>query len=358
MNIVVGSPARFALALALILAAIVAIEVVLQKIEYDRRGNLDYFVHWGISEPEPGVAYPSWRFEEIRYRFDLDAESNIPTWYQAALLGLIAGVLFSTATVAKRSRAGHVLHWRGLAVTFVVLSLDEVAQLHELLGGRQDAPGSRLTDLFGLRDLVYFDWVAAGVAFVLILGVLLLPLFLRLPRRTLVLLTTAAGLYLLGAVGFETLAGDYGRDLTGDPMTYSLIVAAEEGLEGLGSVIAIYGFLAYKSTLEGAAMNPAPDRLTKLDLLQAISIAFLVGVIFLAAVETISSNDGGRPAAPVTGVETAPPELEPELGSETEPEEPPPDRSDCSEIASTEYRSEAERDWYLANCLVLTPEAR
>jgi hypothetical protein len=32
---------------------------------------------------------------------------------------------------------------------------------------------------------------------------------------------------------------------------------------------------------------------------------------------------------------------------------PGPDRSNCDEIRGTQYRSNAEREWYLGNCLTV-----
>src|SRR5258706_2060445 len=72
--------------------------------------------------------------EEFLIAVDVDAESNIPTWYQVVVLlgsGLLLGL---NAARVRRAGGRFVGHWRGLAVLFVAMSIDELAQLHEHLG--------------------------------------------------------------------------------------------------------------------------------------------------------------------------------------------------------------------------------
>ena len=91
-------------------------------------------------------------------------------------------------------------------------------------------------------------------------------------------------------------------------------------------------------------------RLATNDIRLVAGLALLVGVLFHACVALAvlgspggdSQDDGGA------GVSVEP------AGS-PRPETPaaptrPPDRTDCQEIRSTDYRSETERQWFLRNC--------
>ncbi|MBV1851215.1 hypothetical protein [Catellatospora tritici] len=79
----------------------------------------------GIHEPFP-------RFAWFTIFFNVDKEKNLPTLFSSAVLMLAACVLWQIGTEAKAAGRRYVRHWRGLSVVFVALSLDEVAQAHEV----------------------------------------------------------------------------------------------------------------------------------------------------------------------------------------------------------------------------------
>lgn len=350
------SPARTALLLLFLLAVIVTTDLVMQKIEYDRRGTIDYLVHWGFVAPDPEVQYPGWLFEELRFRFDQDQEYNIGSWFQGTLLLFIALLMLATSAAAKSAAARGVLQWRLLAVVFVFLSLDEIASLHELMGLRPEAPGARLSELLGLRRHVFFDWVLVAIPFVLAVSALALPLLLRLPRRTAMLLLLAAALYLCGALVVETLAGNYVNSVAFQPMRYRLLVAAEESLEGLGCIVAVLALLSYGNRLHGLPAERLLQAVTPLDLLAAAGIFFAAGVAFHIAAQTLLFDTPPRVAAPseeTPGIDQPqgwPPDLE-RPDQDGLPQEAPIVRTDCDAIRSSDYLSPEERSWFLANCL-------
>jgi hypothetical protein len=61
--------------------------------------------------------------------FDLDAESNLPTWFAAVLLLAAAFRCFESARGAQGPDVGS--GFRRLGVVLVALSCDEVAMVHE-----------------------------------------------------------------------------------------------------------------------------------------------------------------------------------------------------------------------------------
>lgn len=91
-------------------------------------------------------------------KFDLDQEMNIPTWYSSFLL-LAGAALCATVALAER-RAGErfARHWTGLAIIFLLLSIDEIASIHGL-------PNGSLRRAMALPPWFRFVWVIpAGVA--------------------------------------------------------------------------------------------------------------------------------------------------------------------------------------------------
>ena len=98
------------------------------------------FRHWvpasvRVSAGESSAA--EFRFRWLSRLFDLNAEANLPTWYASAqllLVGLLLGV-FARARADRRRPAASA----GLVVAaalFVGMSADEVACLHENVGGK------------------------------------------------------------------------------------------------------------------------------------------------------------------------------------------------------------------------------
>src|SRR6266545_5147574 len=65
--------------------------------------------------------------------FDVNSENNVPTWFSSLLLfgdALLAGLV---AALVRRAGGRDAGHWAALAVLLSLLSLDEVASLHERL---------------------------------------------------------------------------------------------------------------------------------------------------------------------------------------------------------------------------------
>lgn len=90
-----------------------------------------------------------------------------------------------------------------------------------------------------------------------------------------------------------------------------------------------------------------PEQQPRFDLKQVAAVAFVMGVLLHACViMTVLGDGSGSGAGGLPTVEVTP--AAPAAG----PPRPTPlqDRSSCSEIRGTDYRSEAERRWFLANC--------
>ena len=93
--------------------------------------------------------------------FDLDREGNVPAWFSSLLLFSIALLLGIIGAGKAKSRDRWRWHWIGLAVIFVLLSMDEAASLHE----RLTVPLRSALDLSGA---LYFAWVVPAGALLIV----------------------------------------------------------------------------------------------------------------------------------------------------------------------------------------------
>ncbi len=92
-------------------------------------------------------------------RFNIDAEANIPTWFSTILLFLVS----VTAFFIHRLKSGRPdgcscwnKIWLGLGILYLFLSIDEAAQIHELINRLTDIKWVFIyTPLFGTIFLVF-----------------------------------------------------------------------------------------------------------------------------------------------------------------------------------------------------------
>lgn len=186
-----------------------------------------------------GVLYVIWvltgfdasPINELYHIFDVAGEFNGGSWMAGVLWVLLA---VATAWVAVHTRVRR-LAWLLFAAVALMASLDEIAMLHERLWRLGAAIGNYLPfDPFSYR------WVIAGLLIAVIVVLLLLPLMFSLPRRVFVGYLIAGFVFLLGAVGFETIGGYVEQYFDGQGTWHlKLLMHIEEWLEMIGVVIAI-----------------------------------------------------------------------------------------------------------------------
>lgn len=154
----------------------------------------------------------------------LSYEQNLPTWYASLLLAACSVLLFAIALDEHVRGTRFARHWWGLAAGFALMSLDEIAELHEHAGALVD-----------LGDAVYFDWIVPAAIVVALVGLAYVPFLRALPpprRRDIVV---AAALYLGGAVLMELPLGWWTAHAGDDSAGYALIDWVEESLELAGA---------------------------------------------------------------------------------------------------------------------------
>ena len=113
--------------------------------------------------------------------FDVGEERSIPTWFESIQF-LLCSILLAVVTVAKKQRNDrYSLHWGVLSIILLLLSLDEVASIHEAIGQQSERLLHSITG-FTPSGAISFFWVVPGAIFVVIVLLAYLRFLAHLPR--------------------------------------------------------------------------------------------------------------------------------------------------------------------------------
>jgi len=182
---------------------------------------------------------------ELAKRFDMDHEINLPTWFSSSLLLVSALLLGAIGSVKRSEREPFAWHWLVLAATFAYLSLDETANLHEML----IVPIRRR---LGLGGVLYFAWVLPGAVAVAAFGLAFVRFLRHLDPAARRGMLYAAVVYVGGALGMELIGGAMADSHGFESIRYITVMMAEEALEMLGLIIFITTLLRYIAQHFGA----------------------------------------------------------------------------------------------------------
>lgn len=195
-------------------------------------------IHCGLQFIEFGLGYE--QISHVRTIFDFEYDSNLTTWYSSVTL-LVCSLLLAVIAISKKKVQDRFFrHWQVLAIIFTILSLDEVAMLHERAGNLIE----KLSPVeFG--GWLNFQWVLLGVPLTLIIAIFYLKFLAHLPHKTKTLFLLAGALYVGGALGLEILAGHQESLNTSSDFLYKLFTTIEELWEKLGVLVFIQALLGY-----------------------------------------------------------------------------------------------------------------
>jgi hypothetical protein len=158
--------------------------------------------------------------------FDLDAEANLPSFFQSQMMLACALALLFTARHERAAGRPMAHAWLVLSLAFFYLGADEAAMLHDRMGPvAMQAIGAKPN---------HIDWVLPmgilGTGFALYM----VPFLLGIERATAYAFVLAGAVYVGGAVGVEVLGKVLAERYGYESYLYVLSVALEEGMEMLG----------------------------------------------------------------------------------------------------------------------------
>src|SRR5918992_5540944 len=167
--------------------------------------------------------------------FDVGDERSIPTWFESILF-LLCSILLAVVAVAKKQRNDrYSLHWSVLSIILLLLSLDEVASIHEAIGQQSERLLHIPTGLTPSGAISFF-WVVPGAIFALIVLLAYLRFLADLPRSTRRLFLFAGVLFVLGALGLEMLTAQV---MSSSGAIANWVESSSGGVVGRGSASAI-----------------------------------------------------------------------------------------------------------------------
>ena len=164
----------------------------------------------------------------LRQLFDVDQENNLPSWYSGFLLLAAALLLWFCARQKAAEGDSWSGHWSALAVGFLLMSVDEVAGIHETI-----------------NSIIVMSWAIPAMFLALLIGLAFVPFLLELPRRTALLFGLAGAVYVAGAAGMEIIGNSMVGQQLRDTLGYNLTTLLEESLEMLGVILFLHSLLRY-----------------------------------------------------------------------------------------------------------------
>ena len=166
--------------------------------------------------------------------FDLDEEESFGTWFSTGILFLAAVLLVHQSRVLRAQERPWHRSWLALGIGFLVLSVDEVAGMHEYMNSMMgDTP-----------------WTVVGFPILILVALAFLPFLWHHRGRTGLLFLVAGLIYGGGAVGVEHFT-----DADLNSLHYNMWTTLEEGMEMLGVIIFIYAILDHmRDTPDGAVL--------------------------------------------------------------------------------------------------------
>ncbi len=185
------------------------------------------------------IAFDESKFSSIYIRLlSVSGEGKIPTWYSSCTLLLSAGLMWVIGKASSQSRDGRAKYWFGLSLIFLVMSLDEVAELHNGLS----RPFRELLNISA--GPLASAWIIPGTLFVMVLAIVYGRFFFSLPTAFRFWFGGAAVIYLLGVIGMESIGSAYRSNFETD-LTYGILASLEEVLEMGGILVLIHGLMLY-----------------------------------------------------------------------------------------------------------------
>jgi hypothetical protein len=172
------------------------------------------------------------------YFFSMVRERSVPAFYSSALMLACSLFLAAIAVMLRRRHKAGFLHWVGLSILFVYLSIDEYIGIHE----KMSAP---VREALNTASFLELAWVIPYALFILILLLIYFRFLIKLPRRIRVMVVIAAIIYITGAIGLELLSGQMDAAYGRGSFEYIAAITAEETFEIAGLLIFLHALMTY-----------------------------------------------------------------------------------------------------------------
>ena len=202
--------------------------------------------------------YPGPTVQQTLHRFSIMRDASLPTWAASVILLACAALLAIAGRVAVVVQSAYAGKWRVLAVIFVLLSMDEVATMHELSG---ILIGWLVPSVSQLGGVFHYKWVLVALPLLVALTAYIVPWLFALPTRTRQLFIASAVVFVSGAVGVEMLNGLLDASTKENGIYYALGTTIEEYMEFGGALLFLHALLDYLRGI-GVSLSPMQHPVT------------------------------------------------------------------------------------------------
>jgi hypothetical protein len=175
---------------------------------------------------------------------NVDSEQSIPTYFSLLNLLFASILLFVIYAYEKNEKTKGSRYWLLMSILFLFLSFDESAGVHEKFGNIYIYLREQGTIPPTLNA---HEWLPFGVAFVIVVAIVLIPFMRMLNGDTLRNFLIAGGVFVTGAVGIEAIQSAILESAVIDvesSIAYSFGPLFEESFEMYG--IAIFNCALYR----------------------------------------------------------------------------------------------------------------
>lgn len=189
----------------------------------------------------------TWIGREYYWVIDLDGEGNPPAIFSALLwvTAAVTALRLAQRDTGKLRRLSNRTHWIALALFCLLLAYDEAIALHEDMGDRLSGR---------VPSLPVYSWTLYAGAVFLVACLFLFRFVLALPRTNATVIILGGAVFLLGAVGMETV-GRYAIENGGRfplGLNWRREQTIEEFCEMAGVILLIFALRRQATTLDGA----------------------------------------------------------------------------------------------------------
>lgn len=169
--------------------------------------------------------------------FNVDQEANIPTWFTGGVALYLAMTAAMIASVVKSQGKKFGWAWRGISLMGIYIALDELSGIHELAI-------EPIRDSWEISPWLYQSWVIPAMVIVVLIGIIYIRFLWQLPSYVKVYLILGGLIYVIGAVGVESIGG-FILTTQGLNDWYVQLAHIEEFMEMMGLILVLYSVTEY-----------------------------------------------------------------------------------------------------------------
>lgn len=187
------------------------------------------------------LGMPSWNIDRLIH---MGHEGNLPTWFSSALWAIAAVFAYQCKLFSRTNYEKRI--WMLLAILLLILSIDEVAMIHEFLFG--SFLGTRLKEI--INPKLVTSWSIVAMPFIIIgmiwMGILLKNCLKGSLKAKILLISGTATLFVSACL--LELLQPFLENLSSRGY-FELEILFEETGEMIGAVLIISGLLVHGQVL-------------------------------------------------------------------------------------------------------------